>query len=99
MTELNIRDLKKSIDVIFNHIIDDMKVDKLPIKDNQDFYWEVPSNKLYEVKDAQPQLDIGRLGDDWQFLRSISKDREQAVALMLIHVAPLLRYVGEEIGK
>ena len=97
--ELDIRELKKVIDAIFDHIVNDVKVEKLTIKDDQDFYWDVPSDKLYAVKDAQPQLDVGKLADDWEFLQAISKDKSQAVALMLIHAAPLLRHIGQEIGQ
>jgi hypothetical protein len=99
MAELDIRGLKKVIDAIFDHIINDVKVEKLTVKGDRDFYWEVPSDKLYDVKEAPPQLDVGKLTDDWEFLQSISKDKDQAVALMLIHVAPLLRHIGQEIGQ
>ena len=98
-TELDIRELRKTVDAIFDHILNDVKVEKLTIKDDRDFYWEVPSDKLFAVKDARPQLDVGRLADDWEFLQSVCRDKQQAVALMLIHAAPLLRHIGEEIGQ
>ncbi len=97
--ELDIRELKKAVDAIFDHILNDVKVEKLTIKDDRDFYWEVPSDKLFAVKDAPPELDVGRLVDDWEFLQSVCRDKQQAVALMLIHAAPLLRHIGEEIGQ
>ena len=97
--ELDIRGLKKAVDVIFDHILNNLKVEKLTIKDDRDFYWEVPSAKLFAVKYAAPQLDIGRLVDDWEFLQSVCRDKQQVVALMLIHAAPLLRHIGEEIGQ
>jgi hypothetical protein len=91
--------LKKVVDAIFDHIGNDLKIEKLPLREDQDFYWEVPSDSLYAVKGAQPQLDVGRLRDDWEFLESITKDKSQAVALMLTHVAPLLRHIGEKVGQ
>jgi hypothetical protein len=99
MVELDVRELKRAIDAIFDHIGRDLKIEKLKLKEDQDFYWEVPSDKLHAVKEAPPKLDVGRLSDDWEFLESIAKDKDQAVALMLIHVAPLLRYIGERIGQ
>jgi hypothetical protein len=83
--------------LIFDHISNDLKVEKLAIKGDQDFYWDVPTGELYAVKKAQPQLDVGRLSDDWDFLKAILNDGR--VSLMLIHVAPLLRYIGQEIGQ
>jgi hypothetical protein len=99
MVKLDIRELKRAVDAIFDHILNDVKVEALTIKDDRDFYWAIPSDKLFAVKDAPPELDVGRLADDWEFLKSVCDDKEQAVALMLIHVAPLLRQIGEEIGK
>jgi len=97
--ELEIRDLKRVTDAILDHIVNDLKIEKFTIQDEKDFYWDVPSDKLFAVKEAQPKLDVGRLADDWEFLQSILKDKDQAVALMLMHVAPLLRQIGEEIGQ
>lgn len=97
--ELEIRDLKKVTDAIFDHIINDLKIEKFTIEEKKDFYWNVPSDKLFAVTDPQPQLDVGRLSDDWEFLEPILKDKIQAVALMMMHVAPLLRHMGEEIGQ
>jgi hypothetical protein len=97
--EIDIRVLKKITNAILDHVINDLKIKKISIKEDQDFYWEVPSDQLYAVKKGQPQLDMGRLLDDWEFLAPIKNDNEQAVALMLIHLAPILKYLGEEVGQ
>jgi hypothetical protein len=96
---VDIKALKQITDAIFDHIINDLDVKSVSIEATKDFYWEPPMDKLYSVKENQPQLDIGRLSDDWQFLKPIIEDTDQAVALMLTHVAPLLRYIGQKIGK
>ena len=97
--ELEIRDLKKVTDAIFDHIINDLKIETFTIEERKDFYWNVPSDRLFAVIEAPPQLDVGRLTDDWDFLKPILKDKAQAVALMMVHVAPLLRSMGEKIGQ
>jgi hypothetical protein len=97
--EIDIRALKSVTNAILDHIVNDLKIDKLTVPDNKDFYWNVPTDQLYEVKASQPELDVGRLSDDWEFLESILKDKSHAVSLMMMHVAPLLRHVGEEIGQ
>jgi hypothetical protein len=97
--ELDIRQLKTAIDAIFEHIVSDLEIERLPVEDDADYYWEVPWDKLYAVKESSPDLDVGRLADDLEFLKSVSRNKDQAVALMLIHVAPLLRHIGQVIGK
>ena len=74
MAELDLRDLKKAIDAIFDRISNDLKVEKRVIKNDQDYNWEVRTDALYDVKKTQPQLDVGRLSDDWNFLKAITKD-------------------------
>jgi hypothetical protein len=97
--KLNLRDLRAVTNAIFDHVIDDLKVDSVVVSDNKDFYWSVPSDGLCATTENQPVLDIGRLSDDWDFLQSILTEKDQAVALMLTHLAPLLRHVGEEVGQ
>lgn len=97
--EIDLRALKQVTNAILDHIINDLGIEKFAIKGDQDFYWEVPSDQLHTVKKEQPQLDMGRLSDDWEFLAPIIDDKNQAIALMLIHLAPLIRCLGEEVGQ
>ena len=97
--EIDLLAIKQVANAILDHAINDLKIKKLAIREDQDFYWEVPSDRLYEVKKEQPQLDVGRLSDDWELLAPIIDDKHQAVALMLIHLAPLLKFIGEEVRQ
>ena len=97
--EINLQMLKQITNTILDHVIDDLKMDVVSLDDAQDFYWNVPESQLYAVKLDQPQLDIGRLSDDWDFLSEIKGDKEQAAAIMLVHLAPILRYIGEKVGR
>ena len=100
MTELlELRDLKRVIDAIFDHMLDELKIERVAIDTGVDLYWEVPSAALYDVKANLPELSIGRLSDDWEFLRRILTNSDEALAIMLTHAAPLLRHVGEKIGQ
>jgi hypothetical protein len=99
MASLKVRELKAVTDAIFKHILDDLKVAEIPVRDDADFYWDVSSDQLRRMSEGPPRPDIGRLSDDWAFLESILRDQRHAVSLMLIHVAPLLRYLGEEVGQ
>ena len=97
--ELDIHNLKRILDLIFEHLSKDLNVSNVPIEADKDFYWEVPTENLFDVRKDQPRLDIGRLSDDWDFLQRMAEKREEAVSLMLIHVAPLLQHIGQKIGQ
>lgn len=97
--KLEVREIKQVIDAVFDHILDDLKIETLTINGEVDFYWEVPNDTLFDAKNDPPELSIGRLSDDWDFLRRILDNPTEASSLMLTHAAPLLRYLGEKIGQ
>lgn len=97
--EIDVRELKLMADTILDHIINDLGIEKIQLKNDRDFYWDLPDDALYSVNKEQPKLDVGRLSDDYEFLAEIPRDKSNAVAFMLTHLAPLLRYVGQEVGQ
>lgn len=95
--ELDLRDLRSSINAIFDHIENDLNIRKIELEEN--FYWEIDAVPMFDMG-SKPSLDsVGSLLDDWEFLLSVATERDQAVALMLTHAAPLLRYIGEKIRR
>jgi len=45
--------------------------------------------------------EVGSLGDSWEFLLGMldTDIKEDGPSSMLMHAAPLLRYMGEKIGR
>lgn len=91
--------LRRVVNAIFDHVSNDVGVKKISISKDNDFYWEVPDDRLHAVQKNQPRLDVGRLTDDWEFLYAILKDKKQAFGIMFMHVAPLLRYISAKAGR
>ena len=89
-------DLRKITNLLFDHIEQDLQISSIPIE--EDNYWNVPTEGLYNALKDPTDLDMGQLYEDWDFLTKIT-NKEEAVSLMMIHLAPLLRYVGEKIGQ
>jgi hypothetical protein len=94
--QIRISDLRKITNLIFDHVEQDLNISSVPIE--EDYYWHIPSKVVYKVEQDPPTPDIGQLYDDWEFLAKI-KQREDAVSLAMIHLAPLLRHIGEKIGQ
>lgn len=97
--EIDLVELKRVVDAIFDHLMIDVGVTRISVSQDDDFYWEVPDDRLHAVRKDQPPLDVGRLTDDWEFLSAILKDKRQAVGFMFVHVAPLLRYISAKAGR
>jgi hypothetical protein len=97
--EIDIRKLQRAVNQILDHVVQNRGVQMFPISPEQDFYWDVPGDRLHAVKEAQPNLDVGRLTDDWGFVEQSIGDKDAQVSLMLVHIAPLLRKIGESVGQ
>ena len=97
MMEVKIDDLRKVVLRILDHISETHKIDKVEIQ--SPYYWQVPEDKIYNMDAILEEMDVGNLNDDWDFVSNLLDDREQPLANQLTEVAPLLRYVGEILGK
>lgn len=94
---INLAALKSAIDAIFSHMTDGLGLHEIPL--SQDYYAEIPEELLYEVGQAVENPSVGSLVDDLRFLDGMSRDKDEAVSLMLVHVAPLLRYIAYKVGQ
>jgi hypothetical protein len=79
---------------VTNRILDfiehDLQMKSVELPHN--FYWSIAGDdELYKMDDAPEELACGSLVDDYDFVSSAHKDRDQAIPLVLMHVAPLLR--------
>jgi hypothetical protein len=95
--EIRISEIREVVNRILDHIEHDLSLPAVRL--SQDDYWDVLDDERYDFSKSPNSFGHGRLHDDWEFLSSILKDKDQAVALMLIHAAPLLRWLGEEVGQ
>lgn len=89
--------MRTVINRILDHIAHDLGHEVVIL--DKDSYWDVDDDERYEFTKSPEKFGHGQLEDDWQFLSSILDDKDQAVSLMLIHAAPLLRRIGEQIGR
>lgn len=95
--EIKISELRSILNTILDHIEKDLGHAVVSI--DADSYWDVSDSERYVFTKSPENLGHGQLNDDWEFLSPILEDKEQAVSLMLIHAAPLLRRIGEQIGQ
>jgi hypothetical protein len=74
---------------IFDFIERDLQISSVELP--HDFYWTLADDVLYKIEQQPQQLDCGSLADDAEFVAAAHKNPEQAIPLVLMHVAPLLR--------
>ena len=95
--EINISELRVVINRILDHIEYDLGHTNLKLK--QDDYWDVADHERYDPNKSPTDYVVGQLNDDWEFLKGILKNKDQAASYMLIHAAPILRCIGTDIRQ
>ncbi|WP_157555319.1 hypothetical protein [Nocardia crassostreae] len=64
---------------------------------DQDYFWSVPPDELYDVDRAPVNLTIGQLSWSWQHVRDLLADPDRAVGHHLIWLSEVLRAVGHKL--
>lgn len=96
---VNIGELRRIVNDLLDHV---ESVNGPELRLDQDYYWDLDSKVMYDVTKKVSDVDlVGSLGDSWEFLLNLRRDniKQDGPSLMLIHAAPLLRYIGEKIGQ
>lgn len=84
--------LEECIVTIFN----EMKNQNInTINLESDFYWNVPSESIYDIYKEPIQLDIGQLEEDYNTL-SQAKEKDILVRHNLKSASAILRYIAEK---
>jgi hypothetical protein len=97
--EIDLKALRNALNAVIDHLIIDLGIDVLRIEEGSDLYWNCPSSELYDVSKKPVGLDIGRLGDDVDFIKMIRRGQSADISYNLVHIAPLLRYIAETVKR
>jgi hypothetical protein len=95
--EIELKVLKSAVNAVLDHLVEDLGIEKVAIEDGQDFYWDCPYPEMHTVSTQPTDLTVGRLSDDFDFIKSVHRGQSADVSYNLVHIAPLLRYIGETI--
>jgi hypothetical protein len=89
---INISELRKIADSILSHIENELRLKEVAL--TEDYYWNVADDVLYMGENMEKAISVGCLYADREFLLPLLNDKAQAFPLMLIHLAPILRYLA-----
>ena len=97
--EIDLRTVKLAVNSVFEHLIEDLGLETVPINREEDLYWSCPAPELYDTSRKPPDLTVGRLSDDMEFGRLIHRGENADASYNFVHLAPLLKYIGESVKK
>ncbi len=85
------------LDLLFKVVLDNLKrsnIKELSFED--DNYWSVPSEDMGSFPD-KPELEVGSLHDDINFLKSLIEENYQTDFLELERLASLLKFMSKKL--
>jgi hypothetical protein len=89
--DIQLNDLRLVTDKLFQHI-DELGIESLVI--NDEYYWSIPREDLYQPYQEPKQLTLGQLSFDWQDLEKVLNNEIDPVGSNLVNLAVILRAIG-----
>jgi hypothetical protein len=92
--KISISDLK----FLINSVLDKIEADLISteIVFDKHYYWDIDSEKIYNIDVVEKFRGIGNLSDDADFVR-VAINTGNFEPQSLLHVAPILRYISDHI--
>ena len=87
------QELRRAANLLLDHLEASGQTE---FKIDEDFYWNIPQEQLYNPYDKPTDLDMGQLSDDLGEIRKIVNDESPCVGYALVWLAPVCRRVGEK---
>lgn len=97
--EIDLTVLKKALNAVLEHLIEDLGIEKVAIDETEDCYWDCSAPEMFDMSTKPSLEEVGQLSDDLGFVRLIRRGQGADVSYNLIHLAPLLRYIGEKVKR
>jgi hypothetical protein len=95
--EIDLHKLRTALNAIIDHPVEDLGITTVKIEEKEDFYWYYDSRDTYNMSKTPVEPLTGQLTDDNDFVKLVHRGESADISLNLIHVAPLLKYIGEKI--
>ena len=90
--EITVSDLKKIVESIFA-LFDECGVEIISIEN--DYYWHIPKEEIYDPYHTPTNLNLGQLSDDWQDLHRVLAKENEPILTDFIDLASIFRAIGE----
>ena len=89
---VDLEEIRSALETVFDHL---KKNGVTTIEIEEDYYWNVPQEDVYNPLVDPTDLDLGQLTDDWSRLQSIRTGEDPVVGYALVWASSLLRRIGE----
>jgi hypothetical protein len=91
--QINMSELRYVTEELLNHL-EETQGDYIKIM--EDYYWDIPADKLYNMAAQPTEFTVGQLSDDWAELKKLLDTSRAPISYSLVWLASILRRIGEK---
>lgn len=95
--EVSLTELRRAVDLLLNHL--EAVADGDTVRLDEDYFWSIPQDALYDVNRTPAELTVGQLSWSWQHLTDLLADPDQAIGNHLVWLAEVLRAIGQKVRR
>ncbi|PKV97999.1 hypothetical protein ATK86_0004 [Nocardia fluminea] len=88
-------ELRRSIDLLMDHV--EAATDGGTIRLDEDYFWSIPKDALYDVNHTPADLTLGQLSWSWEHLTDLLADPDRAIGYHLVWLSEVLRAIGQKV--
>ncbi|MEX2985597.1 hypothetical protein [Streptomyces sp. C36] len=63
---------------------------------NEEYFWSIPGDELYDVLNEPKTLTIGQLSESWQRIEDLLAHQDRALGYHLVWLADVIRAIGQD---
>ena len=90
--QISVTNLRNAVEKTLDHL-EESGLTHIDI--DEDFYWNIVIEQLYDPCKKPTELDLGQLSDNIEEVEKISSGESEPVGYALVWIAAILRYIGE----
>ncbi|MEU4208661.1 hypothetical protein AB0F13_01435 [Streptomyces sp. NPDC026206] len=83
--------LRRAFDAVLQHV--EASAGRTVTLD-EEYFWSVPGDELYDVLNEPETLTIGQLSESWQHLEDLLAHQDRALGYHLVWLADVIRAIG-----
>ncbi|MCP2295716.1 hypothetical protein SAMN04244553_4800 [Nocardia amikacinitolerans] len=92
---ISLTELRRSVELLLNHL--EAATDGDTVCLDEDYFWSIPQDELYDVNRTPAELTVGQLSWSWQHLTDLLADPDRAIGSHLVWLAEVLRAIGQRV--
>jgi hypothetical protein len=94
--KVRVEELRTIAQILFEHL---EASGRHEFEIDDDYYWVIPSEQLYDPTKDPKDLGLDQLTDNWEWLSRVRSGEQEPIAYHLVWLGAILRWVGEKVVR